>query len=61
MKWLTNLADPQNKNVTLSVSERQEYVDYLKGKITGDPKETEIYSVEELKEMGMIGVYETDG
>lgn len=36
------------------------YRQWLHGKIIGDPKATEHYSVAELKRMGYVGVYEPE-
>lgn len=66
MKWLTNISDPRRKEARALIQtilnetpeqawQRQER--YLAGKIIGDPKATDRYSVDELKAMGMVGVY----
>lgn len=45
MKWLTNAKIPVNSKLP------------MQGKVLGDPKETNMYSVTELKEMGFVGIY----
>lgn len=67
MKWLTNLYDPQKDDAKLHIvhspHETQEQawqreLEYLRGKIVGEPKATANCSVIELKAMGMVGIYE---
>ena len=66
MKWLSNTYNPNNKDaknhVGRSFDETQEQAwinhrKWLEGKIIGDPMPSEAYTVEQLKEMGMVGVY----
>lgn len=64
--WLTNLYNPKNKDAGLYiatlVNETREVAwnrqaEWLKDKIIGYPKATEHYTVQELLDMGYVGVY----
>ena len=66
MKWLSNLYNPRLADAKMFVStmsheaqneawQRQE--NWLKDKIIGRPQGTQKYSVEQLEQMGYIGVY----
>lgn len=55
LKWLTNMVDPKER-VTIDAAKKL----WLKGKVLGDPKATYKYTVEELKRMDMVGVYEDE-
>lgn len=66
MKWLSNTYDPKKRDakyyVARLIGETQEqawanHKQWLEGKIIGEPMASETYSVEELKAMGMVGVY----
>jgi len=69
MKWLTNLYDPRSKDAEkyiitgINQTKMQEWrnqKNWLDGKTIGEPKATKDYTVEQLKEMGMVGVYAKD-
>lgn len=66
MEFLTNTHDPKDKNAKMYVARRfdqsQEdawywHCKWLEGKVIGDPQATEAYTVAQLKEMGLVGVY----
>ena len=66
MEFLTNTHDPKDKYakmyVARSIHETQEqawahHVEWLKDKVIGEPQATEAYTVEQLKQMGLVGVY----
>lgn len=66
MKFLTNTHDPKDKNAKMYVARRvhetqeeawRHHLDWLKDKVIGEPQATEHYTVGELKEMGLVGVY----
>lgn len=66
MKFLTNTRDPKDKHakmyVARSIHETPEeawahHVAWLKDKVIGEPQATEAYTVEQLKELGLVGVY----
>ena len=66
MKFLSNTYDPERKDAPMHVVTRngetqQEawywHLEWLRGKVIGDPQATSAYTVEQLKEMGMVGVY----
>ena len=66
MKWLTNLDDPRHGGAHLHILHEigrtraeawQAQERWLADKILGDPQATDYYSVEQLKQMGMVGVY----
>ena len=66
MKFLTNTHDPKDKYAKMYVAHSlyetpaeawAHHVEWLKDKIIGEPQATETYTVEQLKEMGMVGVY----
>ena len=66
LKWIMNIYDPKAKNAKIFVrrhqNETQEqawrtHLQWLKGKVIGEPKATSIYTVEELKKMDLVGVY----
>ena len=66
LRFLSNTHDPKDKNAPMFVArssdETQEqawanHLYWLKGKFIGEPQATEAYTVEQLKEMGMVGVY----
>jgi len=68
MRWLTNTYDPSLPDVRMHVvrcfpetfeESWRLHLDYLKDKIIGEPQATEKYTVEQLKAMGMVGVYTT--
>ena len=66
MRFLSNTHDPKDKNAPMYVDcsfheTREEawahHLEWLKDKTIGDPEATETYTVEQLKEMGLVGVY----
>ena len=66
LRFLSNIHDPKDKFAPMLVARRfdetQEeawcwHCEWLKGKVIGDPQATEAYTVAQLKEMGMVGVY----
>jgi hypothetical protein len=66
MKWLSNIYNPKEDDaryhVTRMIDETDQeawerYLDWLKGKVIGQPKATSAFTVEELEEMKMVGVY----
>lgn len=66
MRWLTNTADPAKRDWLTSVvpdpgqttvEAVKEFREWIKDKVIGDPKASEVFSVEQLKEKGMVGVY----
>ena len=66
MEFPTNTHDPKDKNAKKYVARRthetQEeawanHLYWLKGKVIGEPQATEAYTVAQLKEMGLVGVY----
>lgn len=66
LRFLSNTHDPKDKNarmyVARSFDETQEeawrnHLEWLKGKVIGEPQATEAYTVAQLKEMGLVGVY----
>ena len=69
MKWLSNTHDPSSPDWTTYIHVRSDqswesaidsHMDWLEDKIIGEPQATNRYSVEELKQMGMVGVYTKD-
>lgn len=48
MKWITNILKDNLND------------DYCKGKIIGLPKATDTYSVKQLSDMGMVGIYKAE-
>lgn len=66
LRFLTNTHDPKDPNAMMYVSTNpgqsqlaawREHQLWLVGKVIGDPQATAIYTVEELKQRGMVGVY----
>ena len=66
MEFLTNTHDPNDKNARIYVSIQPHetlkeavarHTEWLKGKVIGEPQATEAYTVAQLKEMGLVGVY----
>ncbi len=65
MRWLSN-TNSDGRYIMTSLNETPEdavkhHREWLAGKIIGDPKATAKYTVEQLKAMGMVGVYLKDG
>ena len=64
MKHLSNIYDPRRedaKRVSLySCDEWQHHLDWVNQNVIGEPQATEFYTVEQLKDMGMVGVYSND-
>ncbi len=66
MKWLSNTYNPKNTDARYyairDFNETQEeawqrHLNWLKEKVIDRPKATEAYTVEELEEMNLVGVY----
>ena len=66
MRFLSNTHDPKDKLAPMFVDRRfdetqeeawRNHLEWLKGKVIGDPQATEAYTVAQLKEMGLVGVY----
>lgn len=66
LRFLSNTHDPKDKNARMYVARRfdetqeeawRNHLAWLKGKVIGEPQATEAYTVAQLKEMGMVGVY----
>ncbi len=66
MRWLTNALDPDRLDWIDAVipdpgqsqlEAETEWRNYLKDKVIGDPKAAEKFTVKQLKEMGLVGVY----
>lgn len=66
MKFLTNIYDPNLPDAKSSIATRlhqtrmqawQEQEQWLDGKVIGKPQSTSRYTVKELEEIGMVGVY----
>jgi len=66
MKFLSNTYDPKRKDAKMHVVRSfhgtdeqawKHHQEWLQGKVIGRPKATDAYSVEQLEEMGMVGVY----
>ena len=69
MKWIVNEYDPRKPDAKMFLSKRTEeteeeawrhYQEWLKDKTIGEPKATPQRTVEELKEMDIVGVYVED-
>ena len=66
MRFLCNTYDPKDirnkRYLTTPPHETPEdalrhHLEWLKDKVIGEPQATETYTVEQLKEMGLVGVY----
>jgi len=66
MNWLTNLYDPKRDDaracLILFIDETEQDAwerqkAWLSDKIIGRPKATDMYTVEQLEAMGLVGVY----
>lgn len=66
LRFLTNTHNPKDENASMYVARMphetqaeawRNYKQWLKGKIIGEPHATEAYTVEQLKEMNLVGVY----
>lgn len=65
--FLTNTHDPNDKRAEMHVDYRplQEtrreawlrHLEWLKDKVVGEPQATKHYTVEQLKEMKLVGIY----
>lgn len=69
MKWVSNTYDPQRADARQYVSKLlnetteeawQHHLEWLKDKIIGEPQGTRLISAEDLKKMGLVGVYLPD-
>lgn len=70
MKWLANTYDPKDKDwkchIIAKFDETHEqacerYLQWLEGKVIGKPKGNEFYTVEQLENDGIVGVYVPSG
>jgi hypothetical protein len=70
LKWLSNTADPNSPDFASSILclDGQSYAQavanrraWLSDKYIGSPKATEVLSVQELENMGLVGVYVLTG
>lgn len=75
MRFLVNIPDPDNPLSkqylalpfieTLTPQKRkrawERHLEGLRGKVIGEPQETGTYTSAQLKEMGLVGVYTTEG
>lgn len=70
LRFLTNTHDPKDKLAPMYVSrsfdETQKeawlrHLEWLKDKVIGEPQATKAYTTEQLKEMGLVGVYARGG
>jgi hypothetical protein len=66
MKYLSNTYDPNAANAFYKVTRAydetqveawQHRLEWLKGKIIGEPQATKTYTVKQLKAMNMVGIY----
>lgn len=67
LRWLSNIYDPKRSDTKyffVSISRHEtpqqvlnSHLEWLEGKFIADPQATERYTVEELKEQNMVGVY----
>jgi hypothetical protein len=58
LKWLTNGSKDCKKDYFCRSQEELEYYhEWLKDKVIGEPKASDTYTVEDLKKIGMIGIY----
>lgn len=57
MKWLTNMADPATHTPEADAWTAQGRAAFLRGKVIGEPRATATYTADQLREMGMVGVY----
>ena len=69
MKYLTNLYDPKREDAKYLIhtlpheSEAEAWrrqVEWLKDKHIGRPQATKTYTIEQLEDMGYVGVYDND-
>lgn len=69
MRFLSNTYDPSKLEARVFIvrygDETQQqawenHLYWLSGKIIGDPQATETYTVQQLKDMNMVGVYLPD-
>ena len=56
LKWITNVYDLEIRPEYVNAYNKN-HKSWLKDKIIGEPKASEKYTVEQLKEMGLVGVY----
>jgi len=68
MQFLTNIHNPKDKNAKLYLSNSSDktpeqawahHLEWLKDKIIGEPEATKFYAAAQLKEMGIVGIYNT--
>lgn len=66
VRFLCNIHDPKDPNASMYVVRSfhespeeawRHHQEWLQGKVIADPCGTDTYTVEKLKEMGMVGVY----
>lgn len=64
MKWITNIYGPKEPDASMvpmpRFVTRQSYREWLEDKVIGEPKATAECSVEQLKAMNIVGVYEVE-
>ncbi len=69
MRWLVNMHNPRLPDHWMTVAAYfhetpQEAIArearYLEGKVIGEPKATDTYTVEQLTAMGTVGIYEPE-
>ena len=61
LRWLTNGSKDFDKDYfCTSLEELKNHKKWLKDKVIGEPKATNFYTVKQLKDMGMIGIYVKD-
>ena len=69
MKHLINLYDPKREDAEFNIRTRPyempleawtRQMEWLKGKHIGRPQATKTYTVEQLEDMGYVGVYDND-
>lgn len=61
LRWISNTTDPaKGKPEYISIRDWQDATDWLRGKIIGEPKATDTFTVEQLKAMDVVGVYVED-
>ena len=60
MKWITNISKVETAtvmNANKSYADAQIRLELLKDKIVGKPHATKRYTVKELEDLGMVGLY----
>ena len=66
LKWLSNIRDPRDPNWGMYVTRMTgqthaeacaSWIDWVRRNVIGDPQAADAYTVEELKRMGLVGLY----